>query len=193
MDRKKNRKRLNILAASKDLFWKHGFRRISVHEICEKAGVSKMTFYKYFPNKTELAKTVFEDVVEDGMVKFNMLMKEDIPASEKLEKLMLFKLENTNNISREFLEDFYMGTEPELREFVEQLTRETWNNMRTEWARAQEEGIFRKDLKTEFLIHISFGIIEMMKDEKLAKLYTTPQEMMMEFTKFIFYGISPRH
>jgi AcrR family transcriptional regulator len=187
-----SRKYKSILAISRELFWKHGFRRVTIQEICDKAGVSKMTFYKYFPNKTELAKTVFSNEVQDGLVKFNELMEEEIPADEKIQKMILYKAESTKNISREFLEDFYLGTEPELKEFVEQLTKEAWNNLRRDWERAQQNGIFRKDFKPDFLLHVSFSLVELMKDEKLAKLYSTPQELILEFTRFIAYGISPR-
>jgi AcrR family transcriptional regulator len=188
-----NKKYESILTLSRDLFWKHGFRRITIQEICDKAGVSKMTFYKYFPNKTELAKTVFSNEINDGLVKFKHLMEEEIPADEKIKKMILYKAESTKNISREFLEDFYMGTEPELKEFVEQLTKEAWSNLRRDWESAQENGIFRNDFKPDFLLHVSFSLVELMRDEKLAKLYNTPQELILEFTRFIAYGISPRN
>jgi AcrR family transcriptional regulator len=188
-----SRKYQNILSVSRELFWKHGFRRITIQEICDKAGVSKMTLYKYFPNKTELAKTVFSNEVQDGLVKFKDLMEEEIPADEKIQKMILYKAESTKNISREFLEDFYLGAEPELKYFVEQLTSEAWNNLRSDWERAQKNGIFRNDFKPDFLLHVSFSLVELMKDEKLAKLYNTPQELILEFTRFIAYGISPRN
>ena len=50
-----NRKYDDIMSTGKDLFWKYGIRRVTVEEICEKSNVSKMTFYKYFPNKETLA------------------------------------------------------------------------------------------------------------------------------------------
>jgi AcrR family transcriptional regulator len=193
MNNTSTKKYNNILAISRDLFWKHGFRRITIQEICDKAGVSKMTFYKYFPNKIELAKTVFANEVEEGVVKFNGLMEQEIPATEKIQKMILHKAESTNNISREFLEDFYLGTEPELKEFVEQVTKEAWSRLRLDWERAQENGVFRKDFNPDFLMHVSFSLIELMKDEKLAKLYNTPQELILEFSRFIAYGISPRN
>ena len=49
-------KSLDILNTARQLFWKHGIRRVSVEEVCREAGVSKMTFYRSFPNKIELAK-----------------------------------------------------------------------------------------------------------------------------------------
>jgi AcrR family transcriptional regulator len=45
-----------ILIAAKELFWKHGFKRVSIEEVCREANVSKMTFYKHFKNKIELIK-----------------------------------------------------------------------------------------------------------------------------------------
>jgi hypothetical protein len=35
-------------------------------------------------------------------------------------------------------------------------------------------------------------MMSMAKDEELAKLYETPQDLIMELTNFFFYGILPR-
>lgn len=180
------------MAAARELFWKHGFRRVTLQEICEKSGVSKMTFYKYFPNKIELAKTVFSNEIDEGMKKFTSLMEEDMPVSEKIRKMIELKAEGTHNISQEFMEDFYLGTEPELKTFVEEKTRETWNWLLNDWKKAQEKGIFRDDFKPEFLLKVSYKLIELLKDEELANLYDTTQDYIVEITKLIAYGISKR-
>lgn len=186
----KSQKYLNILATARELFWKHGFRRVTIHEICEKSGVSKMTFYKYYPNKIELAKKVFTNEVEEGMEKFNQLMEEEIPVAEKIRKMILLKAEGTDNISQEFMEDFYLGTEPELQNFVEEKTQEAWKGLLKDWEKAQKRGIFRNDFKPEFLLQVSFKLVELLKDEKLAGLYDSTQDFILEFTRFIAYGIS---
>ena len=190
-ENKKSKKYLEIMKTARELFWKHGFRRVTIQEICEKAGVSKMTFYKHFPNKIDLAKTVFTNEINQGMEKFNRLMDEDIPTQEKIKKIILLKTEGTDNISQEFMEDFYIDTESGLKDFVEEKTREAWNRLLKDYKRAQEKGIFRDDFKPEFLLHISFKMIEILKDEKLLGLYNTTQDLILEFTKFVAYGISP--
>ncbi len=43
MSVKSNPKRELILSTGKDLFWKFGFRRVTIEEICKEAGISKMT------------------------------------------------------------------------------------------------------------------------------------------------------
>ncbi len=188
----KSKKCLEIIKTSRELFWKHGFRRVTIQEICDKAGVSKMTFYKYFPNKTDLAKTVFSNEVEEGMEKFNRLMEENIPVQEKIKKMILLKVEGTNNISQEFMEDFYLGNEPDLQNFVEEKTREAWRGLIKDWKKAQEKGIFRSDFKPEFLLQVSFKLVEILKDDKLAGLYESTHDFILEFTRFIVYGISKR-
>lgn len=52
-DQSQNIKQQFILSAGKELFWKHGVKRVTVEEICVQASVSKMTFYKFFMNKRE--------------------------------------------------------------------------------------------------------------------------------------------
>lgn len=187
---KENKKYRAIIDAAKDLFWKHGFRRVSVEEICRKAEVSKMTFYKYFPDKIELAKSLFNSVVEEGEEKFRMIMKEDSPASEKIRKLMLMKLEGTDNISQEFLYDFY--TVPgDLKDYVEERTRTAWDILINDFRKAQVNGVFRKDIKPELVIKIQGKIAELLEDESVTSMYESKQELIMQFAKFMFYGISP--
>jgi len=183
----------DILTTARDLFWKHGFKRVSVEEICQKANVSKMTYYKYFPNKIALAKTVFNRVVEDGEKQFRKIMKEDTSAAEKLEKILLLKMEGTNSISPEFLQDFYTGSEPELKAFVEERTKKSWDLLINDFRKAQEAGIFRKDFKPELMLRIQNILISIFEDEDLTAMFETRQELIMEFVNLMIYGIAPRN
>ena len=187
-----NRKKLQILATARVLFWKHGFRRVSIEEICQQAEVSKMTFYRFFPNKIELAKAVFDQVANEGLQKFKNVLTEDSTSSEKIRKIMLMKMDGTHNISKEFLQDFYNDRELGLKEYIDAKTRQSWNEMLNDFKQAQEKGWFRSDMKPEFLFYFSQKMGELLVDENLLKLYRTPQELILELTNFFAYGISPR-
>jgi AcrR family transcriptional regulator len=187
----KNKKYNDIIITGKDLFWKHGFRRVTIEEICQKAHVSKMTYYKFFPNKIELAKTVFRNAADEGERKFKDLIHGDLSPSEKIRGMILMKIESTNHLSREFLEDFYSGSDPELQEFVTEVTVKAWKSMLADFELAQVKGIFRSDFKPEFLMQVSFKMVDLLKDEKLLALYDSPQELIIEFSKLIAWGISP--
>jgi AcrR family transcriptional regulator len=46
--------RERILAAARDLFYRHGIRAVGVDAIAEAAGTNKMTLYRHFASKDEL-------------------------------------------------------------------------------------------------------------------------------------------
>jgi AcrR family transcriptional regulator len=186
-----NKKYQDLIKTAHDLFWKHGFRRVSIEEICLKAGISKMTFYKYFDDKLELAKAIFDQVVQEGILKFREILTDHIPPNEKIKKIVLLKLEGTNDISKEFLEDFYRDNESGIAKFVSEKTNEAWDVVLSDIKQAQVQGIFRKDIKPEFLFYFLNNIKPYYTDENLLKLYSSPQELVMEMVNFFMYGLSP--
>lgn len=190
---KESKKRVQLLVAARELFWKFGFKRVTIEEVCEKAVVSKMTFYKFFPDKISLAKDVFENEVKTGLARFREIMNSQSTPHEKVKAMMALKSESTNNISREFLNDFYSSEKTELVGFVHDLTARTWNEAIDDFRKAQENGVFRKDFKPEFLFLISQKIAESLTDPKLLALYLTPHELLKEMSNFFCYGISPHN
>jgi AcrR family transcriptional regulator len=180
----------SIRKVAGELFWKHGFKRVSVEEICRKASVSKMTFYKYFPNKTELAKKIYSDIVADAENRFREIMDSDASPAEKIKEVIRMKFEGTMNISPEFMADFYTGSDSELISFVRERTQEILTVLRTDYIRAQEKGIFRKDFNVDLLIKMQAKMTELMDDESLTVLYGSRQELIMEFAKLLVYGIA---
>ena len=181
-----------LIETGHELFWKFGFRRVSVEEICKKAGISKMTFYRYFDNKTELAKRVLKKVVDEGTVKFREILTDGDTISGKMQRIIRLKMEGTNDISREFVEDVYNDTGSEIQQFMIKLTTDTWMGVIEEFRDAQKRGIFRQDFKPEILLAMSRGITEMVANPQLNALYSSTQEMIVEIVNLMTYGIAPR-
>lgn len=190
---KKSRKYLAILESARELFWKHGVKRVSVEEICHKALVSKMTFYRYFDNKTELAKAVYDQVVDEGIAKFKQIMsdKETTPV-EKMQQILQMKMEGTNDLSSEFLQDFYSKPEDGLPAYVEEKTRQVWKEVIKDFKIAQYKGWFRKDFKPEAFFVVSAKLSELLSDPTMLQMYATPQELVIELAKLFTFGIIPR-
>lgn len=192
MENQNNSKKYRgLLSAARELFWKHGFRRVSVEEICSEAGISKMTFYRFFPNKVELAKSVLDDIMDSSIQKYKDIMNEDAPFADKIGKIVMLKFEGTTDISQEFLMDFYKSQDLGLKEYLDDKINNAWKFVLNDFRAAQEKGWFRKDFKPEFLFYLSQKFSEMVFDEKLRALYSSPQELIMEMTRFFAYGISP--
>ena len=182
-----------LINTSRELFWKFGFKKISVEEICEKSGVSKMTFYRYFSNKTELAKAVFDNATEEGLIRFRNIMRNDNTSGlEKMELMLAMKMEGTNDLSREFLEDFYTSPELGLSQYVADKSMQVWKQIIKDFETAQQKGWFRQDFKPEGLLIMLNKLSETIQDPQMLQIYGNPQALLMELTKFFTFGILPR-
>ncbi|MDD2329749.1 MAG: TetR/AcrR family transcriptional regulator [Bacteroidales bacterium] len=178
-----------LTEAGRALFWKFGFTKVTVEEICHNAGVSKMTFYRYFENKTELAKRILDNAAAEGMERFRSLMNAKIPAEEKMRRMILMKMEGTADISREFIEDIYSREGSHLQEYMMELTGKTGGLIMETFREAQDKGFFRKDFKPEMLLAMSMKMIDLLTDKRLSALYPNVNEMIGDITRIITCGI----
>ena len=182
-------KKTLLLEAGRKLFWKYGFRRVTTEEISREAGISRMTFYKYFENKTHLAKAIYSNLVNQSLERFNNIIHSGASSSEIMKIILMLKMEATDNISREFLMDLYNSPGSDLQAFVEETNRKVWEEMIEGFRYAQEIGTIRNNFKPEFLIYISQKLGSLVTDEELLKLYDSPQDLIIEFVNLITYGI----
>jgi AcrR family transcriptional regulator len=185
----RNKKHQDILTTGKDLFWRYGLKRVTIEEICREAKVSKMTFYKFFPNKIELAKTILDNLMKASFNKVAQLIESNAPFSKKLEELFLMKMEGIKDISMEFIKDIYMDPKSGLKTYIEDYRQKSMGVIINFYKTAQERGSIRKDIKIEFILAFSNQLLKMMEDEKLMSLYKQPQDFIMEAMNFLFYGI----
>jgi len=191
MKTSKSKKQIELLKIARELFWKHGFKRVSIEEVCLRAQVSKMTFYRFYSNKIELAKAVYDEEVNKGLNAFKAILAENLEPAEQIRKILFLKLKGTNDISQEFIKDFYDSPELGLKSYIEEKTRLIWNEILDYFVQAQQKGLFRKDFKPAFFLNLSSHLTGMLSDENLQKLYDTPQELIIEIANFCIYGIAP--
>jgi len=191
MNGKLIQKKEDLLRTAKDLFWKFGFRRVTVEEICREANVSKMTFYKYFSNKEDLAIEMIKKMFDENMKVFNEMMEADIPFEEKMHKQVQMKMEGTKNISEEFVKDIYGDVESEINKYWKKRINEAMMEVMNHYKKAQEKGWIRKDLKIDFMMYLVNKFFEFTNDDYLISKYDTMQDLIMEINKFFLYGILP--
>jgi AcrR family transcriptional regulator len=180
-----------LIGAAHELFWKFGFKRVTVEDVCKKAGVSKMSFYRYFDNKTDLAKRVLDKVLSDGIEKFRGIMADEDTAANKMHRFIALKIDGTNNISKEFIADIYGDVGSEIQLYMAKLTSQTIASMLEEFRIAQSKGVFNSSFKPELLFAMSNSYIELIKSPALSSLYANPQQMIVELVNLITYGIAP--
>jgi AcrR family transcriptional regulator len=188
----KSKKYKMIIETARDLFMRYGIKRVTVEEICETAGVSKMTFYKHFKNKLELALFILHNLVEEGINRYKRIMAQDVPYSKKAKEIIQMKLESSEDISKEMLKEFYDSSIPEVAELMQKITQESFKLLLDDMIAAQKKGEIRQDINLHFVIYMIGQMQEMAADEKLLSMYGSAQALALEFINFFFYGILSR-
>ncbi len=187
-----NEKYKDLIIQGKDLFWKYGIKKVSVEEICEKAGTSRVTFYKYFKNKEQLAWYILKEILDNSFAEYEEIMNSDENFEFKVKQLIHFKIKNTGDLSYEFLNDINSNDFPTIIKLIEEMRRNSMQMLENNFREAQWNGFIRKDLKIEFLMYFINKMQELIYDPKLKNIYPDTGEMISELIQFLFYGIMPR-
>lgn len=184
-----NQKYQSILKTGKELFWKYGIKRVSVEEICKEANVSKMTYYKFFQNKTELAIIIYKKIMDKAVNQFETIVNSSMGFEKKIEQFFYLKMENTKDISREFIADLYDNKDTGLAEIVKEYSNNIIKTMTEFFIKEQKNGNVRKDIKIEFIFYLMNKMQADVIDAQLYELYDNTQEAIMDLMRFFINGI----
>ncbi|MCG8582111.1 MAG: TetR/AcrR family transcriptional regulator [Bacteroidales bacterium] len=187
-----NKKYQALMAKGKEKFWRYGLRRVTIEEICQEASVSKMTYYKFFPNKVALAKAIVKNMMEEVMDDYSAVILSDVSVEEKMTKAIFMEFNVSKGISIEFINDIYKNNETELIELLEHYKNEGKTMMYSVLVQAQEEGLIRKDVKIEFILYHIDKVFETLQNEELISKYASFREYSLENINFLLYGLMPK-
>jgi AcrR family transcriptional regulator len=187
--RRRSKKRERIVETATELFTKHGIRRITVEEICREAGTSKMTFYKYYGNKIELLRHIWQNWFDEGYGKLNEIDSMEISFKEKMELLIEWKMELIKKMSPEFIGEI-LHAAPELAEFIHEMRNKNISLFMEFVTKAQERGDMRR-MHPAFFMAAMNKIQEILYDEDLARVYPDRLGLIREVHNFLFFGILP--
>jgi AcrR family transcriptional regulator len=186
---KENKAYTAIFTTAKELFWKHGISRVTVEEICRGAEVSKMTFYRLFKNKNDVAEKILIKTFDGNLKKYRDIMNQDISFSKKIKELVILKKEGTADVSEEFIKDIFLKDEAGLKKLIEDYTKVTYDYFVSDIKTAQSNGEIRKDIKVEFIVYMLNSMSNILFDDKIKAMYPDSHDAIMEITKFFFYGL----
>ncbi len=150
-----------------------------------------MTFYKFFPNKKELATTVLDKVFDESLTKIRNLGKEHETADKTLKKILQLKSEGAHGISKEFIKDLYANPDADMKIYVEKKSTEVFTEVINLYEKGKKDGWVRKDLNIPFLILFTQKCIEIISGDEMLNQFGSSEEMVLEVTNLFVYGISP--
>lgn len=185
----KNEKVMAILRNGKELFFKFGTKRVTIEEICQKSGVSKMTFYRNFKDKNHLTKIILNKIFEDAIDEYQKIMSENISFALKIKKIITLKIEKSNAYGDIFFNEL-IETNEELKNFIIQKSKEANELNMDFFKKGQKEGVIRKNMKPEFFMFLIDEITEVLNNEKLKKIIPDIHERFEELINYFFFGIT---
>jgi AcrR family transcriptional regulator len=192
MDRPSSPKFKALIQTARDLFFRHGIKRVTVEEICQKAGVSRMMFYRYFRNKDAIAMYILDQLYSDAWSKFDEILAEDIPFEEKIRRIAVVKMEMVDEYSREFLNELLADEDSECGKLLMKKRKESYEFTRKIYTDAQERGDIRKDIKIDFIMFVMEHLVEIIQDERVQSMYPDISQLVHEMFALLFYGMLSR-
>jgi AcrR family transcriptional regulator len=138
---------------AKELFYKHGPKHVSMDDIAGCSHISKKTLYKLFHNKNDLLQKVVQDLIAKHQEHLEMYRSTAKNAVEEVLKQNAGLNLVCNSIRPSFfyeLEVFF----PDIWGELELYKLKIHNGIKANLLRGKEEGLYRKDLNTQFIADI---------------------------------------
>lgn len=163
-----------IVEAARKLFYKYGFKKVSMDEIANEAGVTKRTIYMYFKSKEDLLKYFIQEEIENMKEIVEEVEKKNKDffetANEAIYKLLKYRKE------RDFLNIITKEAEwlknPIIIKNLQLIDEQIQNYIREKLQKAKEKGyISFQDLDiTAFLVYKMYIALIFEWDDKSKKL-----------------------
>jgi len=184
-------KKEQIEIAAKELFWKHGFKKVSINEICKKANVSRKTFYTLYQNKNALVLYIFKELIDEAYAVYEGIAESEVTFSEKMEKILVYKYQATKSISLEFINDFYNIEAGELLNLFNSTISKSMLFIRDFFQKAQDKGELNPSLNLEYVIWLMQKSSEMCGTQEVISMFPNIDSMIHQVTQTLIYGIMP--
>jgi AcrR family transcriptional regulator len=177
-----------IISASK-LFKKYGFKKVNVEDICKEVGISRVTFYKYFKNKTDLSLEYLQKFFDENISKYEQIINSENNFGEKLKKLIELKLTISEELSIDFIKELYNSNNPEIKSFFDEQIK--LNQIRTvEFIEnGKNQNYIKPEIPTNYILYRLNNVIKELQDEKLYVFFSNSTELTQTIIDTFFYGI----
>ncbi|MFQ3543692.1 TetR/AcrR family transcriptional regulator [Halobacillus rhizosphaerae] len=191
-ERRKERKKMNILDAALELFSTDGVQKVSIQEIASKAQVSQVTIYNYFGGKDELVFESIKKFTEDKISQFQAVLDDNEKSfKDKLRDLLRDKNENILLLNSDFLRTI-MSDRPEIQEFIKNFSEQTSIPLFMELVKqGRNEGVIHKDLSFKAVLFYLNMYSQAMQSRPELFQYSEEADyrFIEELTQLFFYGL----
>ena len=184
-------KKEKIENIARELFLKHGFKKVTIDEICKKAHVSRKTYYTFYENKIALVLFVIDDISSDTIRKFKMVIEGEGSFAEKMEQSLELKYQFSKTITMEFVADFFDPGATDILEYWQKMMLESMSLLMGFLKEGQRTGEMNPDLNLDYVMWYFQKLSEIIKSPEITRMFPNAEEMVKQISKTMIYGIMP--
>ncbi|MDD2228174.1 MAG: TetR/AcrR family transcriptional regulator [Candidatus Cloacimonetes bacterium] len=185
-----NPKQKKLLGTAFQLFLKHGFKRVSVEEICREATVSKVTFYRHYKSKEELISFIISSWVDKIMKDINTIMDSKQSIKDKFDKIATAKQEFSHNMGEEMLRSIILF--PSAMQHMEELGKLIWQKLSNLLEQEQKMGNINPKLDVKKTVKFLISLNNLYQTDELLDIYGSTEEMIAEVNELLIMGLVAR-
>ena len=175
-----------------ELFYQQGWKLTSIAEICRVAGVSRVTFYKYFPTKQDLVKSIFEEQKNNMRQEFDRLLATKADLATVIQQILTMQQESMATLySAAVLHDLNHDKDETLQDFFRQMVQEKYHYMHYFFSTLQKRKSIRNDFPVILIDVLIQKMDEMIHSSVLQKHYAgKEQQLFKEVLQLFLHGLT---
>ncbi len=129
-----------IKEASFKLFKEQGLNKVTMEEIAKRAAVSKVTLYKYFPDKQTLYESLVRDIYDTERIDMREIQSRDEGFHEKMNTIIELRVNKYYEHLQKFFEDYYVRSD-KLNSYMVEFVEEVKTIRKDIYAQGRKEGL----------------------------------------------------
>ncbi len=177
-----------ILGAALGLFLSQGIRKTSIDEIAERAGVTRVTVYRYFSDRQQLVQQAFEEV-NRAFDRVRVALSEEQGLDGYLERMAteLTSIPLGFMTGMAELEILHPGVHAEVRRGRRRLLHAIFDQL---YARAEAEGRLRPGLDRDVVEALFWEVVMSLPESStLRSRGLSPQEIYATLSGLLLHGL----
>jgi AcrR family transcriptional regulator len=171
--------RNHILEHSRKLFFRKGYRKVTVEEIASSLSISKKTIYKYFDSKREILEKTFDIYRDDITDDINRILEnQELPFPEKLKKVLAsigLHLGGMNALLFKDIQEHIPDLWEKIRTYKHEAAYLRFNKLIEE---GRQKGFIKEDINQAVVVALYASAIEYLLDPVFIK--NLPGELNQE-------------
>jgi AcrR family transcriptional regulator len=183
-------KQRELIETAAQLFFKHGFKRVTVEEICRTAKVSKVTFYRYFSSKDEMIKYITRLLGDNFALELEQIIDRDSSIKSKFDDIAILKQDFAANLGGELRDSIFKS--PAVKEYMQEMDQRLMQKFEQLMHEEQAQGSINPKVDIEKAMAFISRLNQLLSDDSFTGIYRDLKEMIVEVNELLVMGLKSR-